>query len=191
MNYNVSGSMAPDKNAIIERYPARSNIEDRVRTLEIWMSQMKEAFNAIGRAATGLNTPPPQLPMEEPLQLLCDRGQSPVEYFGLDKSQKAHWVDVYSRLVAAKKIHADEVTSANFTFLMCGEGTPAIGPIHWYGTTRELAYMVRRHLNSRWEVALISFKDKNNKALPKTLKNTKAPCDNSAQKMDYIFRKKD
>ena len=89
MNYNVSGNMTPDKNAIIERYPARSNIEDRVRTLEMWMSQMKEAFNAIGRAATGLNTPPPQLPMDEPLLLLCDRGQSPVEHFGLDKSRKA------------------------------------------------------------------------------------------------------
>lgn len=191
MNYNVSGNMTPDKNAIIERYPARSNIEDRVRTLEIWMSQMKEAFNAIGRAATGLNTPPPQLPMDEPLLLLCDRGQSPVEHFGLDKNRKAHWVDVYSRLVAAKKLHADEVTSANFTFLMCGEGTPAIGPIRWYGTTRELAYMVRRHLNSNWEAALVAFKDKNNNTLPKTFKNTKAPSDQNMKKIDCIFRKKD
>ncbi len=191
MNYNVSGNMTPDKNAIIERYPARSNIEDRVRTLEIWMSQMKEAFNAIGRAATGLNTPPPQLPMDEPLLLLCDRGQSPVEHFGMDKNRKAHWVDVYSRLVAAKKLHADEVTSANFTFLMCGEGTPAIGPIRWYGTTRELAYMVRRHLNSNREVALVAFKDKNNNTLPKTFKNTKAPSDQNMKKIDYLFRKKD
>ena len=191
MNYNVSGSMAPDKNAIIERYPARSNIEDRVRTLEIWMSQMMEAFNAIGRAATGLNTPPPQLPMDEPLLLLCDRGQSPVEHFGLDKNRKAHWVDVYSRLVAAKKIRADEVTSAHFSYLMCGEGTPAPGPIRWHGSTRELAYLVRRHLNSNWEVALVAFKDKNNNTLPKTFKNTKAPSDQNMKKIDYLFRKKD
>lgn len=191
MNYNVSGNMTPDKNAIIERYPARSNIEDRVRTLEIWMSQMKEAFNAIGRAATGLNTPPPQLPMDEPLLLLCDRGQSPVEHFGLDKNRKAHWVDVYSRLVAAKKLHADEVTSANFSYLMCGEGTPAPGSIRWHGSTRELAYLVRRHLNSNWEVALVAFKDKNNNTLPKTFKNTKAPSDQNMKKIDYLFRKKD
>ncbi len=181
----------PDNNAITERYPARSSIEDRVKALEIWMSQMREAFNAIGRAATGVNTPPPQLPMGEPLLLLCDRGQPPMTHFGLDKSRKAHWVDVYSRLVAARKIHADEVTSANFTYLMCGEGTPAIGPIRWHGSTRELAYMVRRYLNSRWEVALSSFNDKSNNPLPKTLKNTKPPSDNSAQKMDYIFRTRD
>ena len=191
MNYNVSGNMTPDKNAIIERYPARSNIEDRVRTLEIWMSQMKEAFNAIGRAATGLNTPPPQLPMDEPLLLLCDRGQSPVEHFGLDKNRKAHWVDVYSRLVAAKKIHADEVTSTNFTYLLCGEGTAPIGPVRWYGTTRELAYMVRTYLCSRWEVALAMIKDKKGSELPKTFKNTKAPSVQNMKKIDYLFRKKD
>ncbi len=29
------------------------------------------------------------------------------------------WADVYSRMAAAKKLHADEVSSTNFTYLMC------------------------------------------------------------------------
>lgn len=112
-------------------------------------------------------------------------------HFGLDPQLRAHWADVYSRLVRAGKLRSDQVTSANFTYLMCGEGTPALGPIRWYGSTRELAYMVRRHLNSKWEVALASFKDKNDNPLPKTLKNTKAPSVQNMEKIDRIFRTKD
>ena len=37
-----------------------------------------------------------------------------------------------------------------FTYLMCGDGTPPLAPIRWYGSTRELAYMVRTQLNSNW-----------------------------------------
>lgn len=79
----------------------------------------------------------------------------------------------------------------NFTYLMCGSGTAPLGPVRWYGTTCELAYMVRTQLNSRWEVALTAFKDKNDKSLPKTLKNTKAPSAENMKKIDLIFRKKD
>lgn len=120
-----------------------------------------------------------------------DNGERALAHFGLDKSMMAHWADVYSRLVRAGKLRSDQVTSANFTYLMCGEGTPALGPIRWYGSTRELAYMVRRHLNSKWEVALASFKDKNDNPLPKTLKNTKAPSVQNMEKIDRIFRTKD
>ena len=45
------------------------------------------------------------------------------QHCGLDSHQRAHWADVYSRLVAAGLLHYDEVTSTNFTFLLCGIGT--------------------------------------------------------------------
>ena len=82
------------------------------------------------------------------------------QHCGLDPHQRVHWADVYSRLVAAGLLHYDEVTSANFTFLLCGIGTPAPGPIHWHGTTRGLAYMVRNYLQSRWDVALVGRRDR-------------------------------
>lgn len=184
-------SMAMDKRSHCDKTEAMKSLEERVTTLETSLLTMANAIYAMIQNNMGaeLPKPPPRLPFEweEETVLLTAR----TLHFGLDATRRAHWADVYSRLVAEKKIKADEVTSMNFTYLMCGEGTPAIGPIRWYGTTRELAYVVRSHLNSRWDVALISFKDKNNRPLPKTFKNTKAPSDNSAQKMDYIFRKKD
>ena len=67
MIYNVSGSMTQDKIAIIDRYPARSDLEDRVSTLEMWFSRMREALNTESRAATERATPSPQLPPEVPL----------------------------------------------------------------------------------------------------------------------------
>ena len=91
----------------------------------------------------------------------------------------------------ARRPRADELTSMNFTYLMCGSGTAPLGPVRWYGTTCELAYMVRTQLNSRWEVALTAFNDKNNNPLPKTLKNTKAPSAENMKIIDLIFRKKD
>ena len=49
--------------------------------------------------------------------------QAASQHFGLDSHQRAHWADVHSRLVAAGLLHSDEVTSANFTFLLCmGQG---------------------------------------------------------------------
>ena len=116
---------------------------------------------------------------------------SPALHFNLDPHQRAHWVDVYSRLVVAGKLRSSEVSCTNFTYLLCGVGTPPLNPIRWYGSTRELAYMIRTQLNSRWEVALAVFKDKNNNPLPKTLKNTKAPSEQNMKKIDLIFRKKD
>lgn len=167
------------------------SIEERVTALETNWLTLANAIYAMIQNTMDVETPkpPPKLPFEpeEPPALLTAR----TPHFGLDPQQRAHWADVYSRLVRAGKLCPDEVTSANFTFLMCGEGTPAIGPIRWYGTTRELAYMVRRHLNSNWEVALVAFKDKNNNTLPKTFKNTKAPSDQNMKKIDYLFRKKD
>ena len=67
MIYNVSSSMAQDKSTIIDRYPARSNLEDRVSTLEMWFSRVREALNTEDRAATERATPSPQLPPELPL----------------------------------------------------------------------------------------------------------------------------
>lgn len=180
--------MTEDRNAIIGRHTARCDTNDRLAALEREVSQIKQIVIAMGRAATGLEAPPPPLPMAPPVPLLA----APVHiHFGLDPQQRAHWADVYSRLVRAGKLCPDEVTSAHFSYLMCGEGTPAPGPIRWHGSTRELAYLVRRHLNSNWEVALVAFKDKNNNTLPKTFKNTKAPSDQNMKKIDYLFRKKD
>lgn len=184
-------SMAMDKRSHCDKTEAMKSLEERVTTLETSLLTMANAIYAMIQNNMGaeLPKPPPRLPFEweEGTVLLTAR----TLHFGLDATRRAHWADVYSRLVAEKKIHADEVTSMNFTYLMCGEGTPAIGPIRWYGSTRELAYMVRRHLNSRWEVALVSFKDKNDNPLPKTLKNTKAPSDQNMKKIDHIFRTKD
>lgn len=180
-----------DNGTHYDKTEAMKSIEERVTALETnWLTLANAIYAMIQNTmGTELPTPPPRLPFEreEEPALLTARAR----HFGLDAARRAHWADVYSRLVAAKKLHADEVTSANFTFLMCGEGTPAIGPIRWYGTTRELAYMVRTHLNSNWEVALVAFKDKNNNTLPKTFKNTKAPSDQNMKKIDYLFRKKD
>ena len=67
MIYNVSSSMTQDKNAIIDRYPARSELENRVSTLEMCFSRMREALNTESRAATERATPSPQLPPEVPL----------------------------------------------------------------------------------------------------------------------------
>lgn len=64
---NVSSSMTQDTNAIIDRYPARSDLEDRISTLELWFSRMREALNTENRAATERATPSPQLPLEVPL----------------------------------------------------------------------------------------------------------------------------
>ena len=131
-------------------------------------------------------------PIALPALLPTERQPQPApQHCGLDSYQRAHWADVYSRLVAAGLLHSDEVTSANFTFLLCGIGTPASGPIHWHGTTRGLAYMVRNWLNSRWEVALCAFNDKNGRPLPPTLKNTKAPNAKTARTIDRCFRPRD
>lgn len=180
--------MTQDNIGITERYTARSDVGDRLAALEREVSQMRQIIIAMGRAATGLQTPPPQLPMSSPVPLLTASNHL---HFGLDAQLRAHWADVYSRLVTAGKLHSNELSSTNFTYLLCGVGTPPLGPIHWYGTTRELAYMVRRHLNSRWDVAPVWFKDHKDNPLPKSFPNTKPPCDKSAAKLDLIFRKKD
>ena len=167
------------------------SIEERLNTLEMNVDCIVKFLYSMQQTAIAFSVPSPTLRLpferEEEPPLLTAR----TLHFGLDATQRAHWADVYSRLVAAKKLRADEVTSAHFTYLLCGEGTPAIGHVRWYGSTRELAYMVRTHLNSRWEVALATFKDKKGSELPKTLKNTKAPSVQNMKKIDYLFRKKD
>ena len=153
------------------------NLEERVRQLEIWQERMCAACNTTIAL-------PALLPTER-------QPAAASQHCGLDSHQRAHWADVYSRLVAAGLLHYDEVTSTNFTFLLCGIGTPASGPIHWHGTTRGLAYMVRNYLQSRWEVALCAFNDKNDSPLPPTLKNTKAPNTKTARTIDRCFRPRD
>lgn len=168
------------------------SLEERVTALETnWLTLANAIYKMIqNNIGTEMPKPPPRLPFEreETVPLLP---LSPTPHFGLDATKRAYWADVYSRLVAEKKIKACEVSSANFTYLMCGVGTAPIATIRWYGSTRELAYVVRRYLNSRWEVALVVFKDKKDNKLPKTLKNTKAPSDQNMRKIDHIFRTKD
>lgn len=118
-----------------------------------------------------------------------DNGERALAHFGLDKSMMAHWADVYRRLTAAGLIKAGEVSKTNFNWLMCGEGTAPLEPIRWYGSTRVLADMVRRYLNSRWEIAMVCFKDKKGNELPKTFKNTSAPNADSAKIIDQIFQR--
>ncbi len=167
------------------------DIEERLNILETNVKSIVSFIYAMQQTAMtfSFQPPPPRLPFEreEPPALLTAR----TPHFGLDATQRAHWADVYSRLVRAGKLCPDEVTSAHFSYLLCGEGTAPIGPVRWHGSTRELAYMVRTHLNSRWEVALAMFKDKKGSELPKTLKNTKAPSDQNMKNIDYLFRKKD
>lgn len=187
--------MTQDDNAIIDWRKAYFAMNARLTALEDKMQLALTALVDIGRAASGLSVPlnlPQQLPAAVQVQLLGDGGRpSQRLHFGLDASRRAHWADVYSRLVMAGKLKACEVTSANFTYLCCGEGTPAVGPIRWYGSTRELAYMVRQHLGARWEVALVSFKDKSDNTLPQSFSHTKAPAPSAAQKIDSFFRMRD
>lgn len=181
-----------DKATTTIKTEAMKSLEERVTTLETNWLTFANAIYAMIQNSMGaeIQKPPPRLPFEheEPavLPLL-----PPALHFGLDSLQRAHWADVYSRLVTAGKLRADEVTSMNFIYLLCGVGTPCASPIRWYGTTRELAYMVRRHLGSRWDVALAAFNDKNNNPLPQSFKNTKPPAAQTAAKIDLIFRKKD
>ncbi len=168
------------------------SLEERVTALETNWFTLANAICAMiqNTMCNEVPKPTPRLPFEHE-EMASPQLLSPAVHFGLDARQRAHWADVYSRMVMAGKLHTNEVSSMNFTYLLCGAGTAPLGPIRWCGTTRELAYMVRRHLGSRWEVALAVFNDKNNRPLPQSIKNTKPPCDKSAQKIDYFFRKKD
>ncbi len=170
---------------------AMRSIEERLNTLEMNVDCIVKFLYSMQQTAIAFSVPSPTLRLpferEEEPALLTAR----TLHFGLDATQRGHWADVYSRLVRAGKLCPDEVSSTNFTYLLCGEGTAPIGPVRWYGTTRELAYMVRTYLCSRWEVALAMIKDKKGSELPKTLKNTKAPSDQNMKKIDYLFRKKD
>ncbi len=168
------------------------DIEERLNRLEMSVDCIVKFLYSMQQTAMGFSvpSPPPRLPFEHEEQPALLTAPTHL-HFGLDPQLRAHWADAYSRLVVEKKLRADEVSSANFTYIMCGAGTPPLAPIRWYGPTRELAYMVRTPLNSRWEVALATFKDKNDNPLPKTLKNTKTPSDQNMRKIDLIFRKKD
>ena len=73
MIYNVSSSMTQDDIGITDRYTARSDVEVRLAALEYQFSLMVKAMEAIGRAATGLDTPPPPLPMVSPVPLLTGK----------------------------------------------------------------------------------------------------------------------
>lgn len=167
------------------------DIEERLNILETNVKSIVSFIYAMQQTAMtfSFQPPPPRLPFEreEPPALLTAR----TPHFGLDPQQRTHWADVYSRLVRAGKLCPDEVTSAHFSYLMCGEGTPAPGPIRWHGSTRELAYMVRQHLGSRWSVALAAFNDKNDRPLPPSFQNSKPPAAPSAAKIDLIFRSRD
>ena len=134
-------------------------IVEKVQLLEMWRDRLCAACIS---------------PIVLPALLPTERQpQAASQHCGLDPHQRAHWADVYSRLVAAGLLHSDEVTSANFTFLLCGIGTPASGPIHWHGTTRGLAYMVRNWLNSRWEVALAAFCKEYPEAIALTIRRSR------------------
>lgn len=179
-----------DKAAHYDKTEAMKSLEERVTALETNWLTLANAIYAMIQNTVGAEPPkpPPRLPFEQEVTTALP---DPAPHFGLDAASRAHWADVYSRLLTAGKLRANEVSSSNFTYLLCGAGTAPLGPIRWYGTTRELAYMVRRHLNSRWDVALDWFKDRKDNPLPKSFKNTKPPCDESAAKIDYLFRKKD
>ena len=73
--------MTQDGNAINERYTARSDTEKSLAAVEYKVSIMLDAFFAMGRAVTGLETPPPQLSMAPPVALLTEkrRGATPPE----------------------------------------------------------------------------------------------------------------
>ena len=175
--YLTNNNILTKKNKKKKKKINLEEIVEKVQLLEMWRDRLCAACNT--------NTVVPALlPTER-------QPQAASQHFGLDSHQRAHWADVYSRLVAAGLLHSDEVTSANFTFLLCGIGTPAPGPIRWHGTTRGLAYMVRNYLQSRWEVALYAFNDKNGRPLPPTLKNTKAPSPQTARTIDRCFRPRD
>lgn len=181
-----------DDGTLYDKTKRMTTIEERLNILEANVESIARFLYSMQQTAMSfsLQPPTPRLPFEPEAQPPLLTAPAHL-HFGLDATQRAHWADVYSRLLAERKLHADEVTSANFTYLMCGAGTAPLGPIRWYGTTRELAHMIRTQLNSRWEVALATFNDKKGSALPKTLKNTKAPSAQNMKKIDLIFRKKD
>ena len=167
------------------------SLEERVTTLETnWQTLANTIYTMIqNNMGSELPTPTPTLPFErqEQAPLLPMRPH----HFGLDATKRAHWVAVYGRLVAEKKLKACEVSGDNFTYLLCGVGTAPQGRIRWYGTTRELAYMVRQHLGAQWDVAAFWFNDKNDKVLPRSFSHSKAPTEKLVQKIDHIFRTRD
>ena len=171
---------------------AMRSIEERVTALETSLLTMANAIYAMiqNNMGTELPKPPPRLPFE-PMETPLLPPSSPALHFNLDPHQRAHWADVYSRLVVAGKLRSCEVSCTNFTYLLCGVGTPPLNPIRWYGSTRELAYAVRQYLGANWEVALAAFNDKNDRPLPKSFSHSKAPSAQSIQKIDYIFRNRD
>ena len=181
-----------DNGTHYDKTEAMMDIEERLNRLEMNMDCIVSFIYRMQQTTMGfsIQQPPPRLPFEREEQPALLTAPAHL-HFGLDPQLRAHWADVYGRLLAARKLRADEVSSMNFTYLMCGAGTAPLGPVRWYGTTRELAYMVRTQLNSKWEVAFTAFNDKNNNPLPKTLKNTKAPSAENMKKIDLIFRKKD
>ena len=180
------------------------SLEERVTTLETSLLTMANAIYAMiqNNMGTELPKPPPRLPFEQESSAPtnpCNHHLLPAPtpkatfhlHFNLDPHQRAHWADVYSRLVATGKLRSSEVSCTNFTYLLCGVGTPPLNPIRWYGSTRELAYAVRQYLVANWEVALAAFNDKNDRPLPKSFSHSKAPSAQSIQKIDYIFRNRD
>lgn len=180
-----------DNGTHYDKTEAMKSLEERVTALETNWLTLADAIIAMIRNTMGseMPKPAPGLPFE-PLEPAPQVSALSRLHFNLDAHQRAHWADVYSRLVSAGKLRSCEVSCTNFTYQLCGVGTPSLAPVRWYGTTRELAYMVRRHLNSKWEVALIAFKDKKGNELPRTLKNTNAPNANSAKIIDMIFQTK-
>ncbi len=167
------------------------SLEERVITLETNVNSIVRFIYAMQQTTMGfsIQSPTTNLPFEQEEQapLLPMRPH----HFGLDAAKRAHWVTVYGRLVAEKKLKACEVSGDNFTYLLCGVGTAPQGRIRWYGTTRELAYMVRQHLGAQWDAAAFWFNDKNDKVLPRSFSHSKAPSEKLVQKIDHIFRTRD
>jgi hypothetical protein len=132
--YTVGNWMRYDKTE------AMKSLEERVTALETNVNSIVSFIYAMQQTAMGfsIQSPAPRLPFEQQEQAPLLPMRTP-RHFGLDTAKRAHWVDVYSRLVAGHKIKACEVTGDNFAYLMCGEGTAPQRRIRWYGTTRELA----------------------------------------------------
>lgn len=90
-----------------------------------------------------------------------------------------YWSTVYRRLVHRNYLASQEVACADFVYVVCGPTSvlshPPEGQIRWLCPTRSLAYIVRIHLNRRWEVAQEWFLDKNGRPLPPSFHKTNPP----------------
>ena len=110
-------------------------------------------------------------------------------HFGLSAEEQRHWADTYRRLVGEQLLDNGDTTLTEWKYVCCGCCEAPRHPVEWQGSASALAYMVRRHLGGKWEIAHRVFVLKGHQALPVNLKTTHNPSQKMQNKIDAAFAK--